>query len=220
MPSDDLTPAESAVLIVLLAEGRDISNKELQERFGMTLTGESRKKLNDKGLVKSWKVGRPYMHRLGDAGWDRCTEPLNFASPRARALGAALSALFAAVHRDLERTNRSLAMAFAPESTPAATDSPAAEPAPAAPPGELIDQIRVAYKTRAQAPGDWVNIADIRDELGVVDRQRLDAALKQLEQEPDVNIVPQANEKALSERTRQAAVIIGRQPKHFIAIGV
>jgi hypothetical protein len=220
MPSDDLTPAESAVLIVLLAEGRDISNKELKERFGMTLTGKSREKLNGQGLVKSWKVGRAYMHRLDDAGWDRCTQPLNFASPRARALGAALSTLFAAVHRDLVRTNRSLAMAFASESTPVATDSPAAEPAPVASPSELIDFIRVAYKARAQAPGDWVNIADIRDELGVVDRQQLDAALKQLEQEPDVNIVPQANEKALSERTRQAAVIIGRQPKHFIAIGV
>jgi hypothetical protein len=124
------------------------------------------------------------------------------------------------VHRDLERTNRSLAMAFAPDSDSAGAHSFAAESASEVSPSELIDQIRVVYKARAQVPGDWVSIADIRDELGSVGRGQLDAALKQLEQEPDVNIVPQANEKALSERTRQAAVIIGRQPKHFIAIGV
>jgi hypothetical protein len=208
MPSrDNLTPAESAILIVLMAEGRDISNKELEERFGMTLTGANRTKLNNAGYVESWKEGRGYAHRLGEKGWARCREPLNFASPRARALGAALSSLFAAVHRDLERTNRSLAMVFGGEE---GSDLPS----------DLGQQIRVAYKAHAQGPGDWVSIADIRDKLASVDRERLDAALKQLEQEPDVNIVPQANEKALSERNRRAAVVIGQQPKHFIAIGV
>lgn len=203
--NDNLTPAESAILIVLMAEGRDISNKELEERFGMTLTGASRKKLNESGLVESWKDGRGFAHRLGEAGWARCREPLNFASPRARALGAALTSLVAAMHRDLERTNRSLAMVFGAQTAPMS---------------DLAERIRVAYKAHAPGPGEWVSIADIRDELAQVGRDELDAALKQLEQEPDVNIVPQANEKALSERNRRAAVIIGRQPKHFIAIGV
>lgn len=220
MPTDDLTPGESAILIVLLSEGREISNKELDTRFGLTLDGASRRRLNDKGYVKSWKVGRSYTHQLDDAGWDRCTKPLNFASPRARAIGAALTSLLAAVQRDMERTNRSLAMTFPSQADSQADPAVAAAAAPEATAGELIDQIRVAYKARAQAPGDWVNIADIRDELGAVSREHVDAALRKLEQEPDVNVVPQANEKALSDRTRQAAVIIGRQPKHFIAIGV
>ena len=34
---DDLTPTESAILVVLLAEARDISNKELEEKYGFTL---------------------------------------------------------------------------------------------------------------------------------------------------------------------------------------
>jgi hypothetical protein len=56
--------------------------------------------------------------------------------------------------------------------------------------------------------------------LSTVPHDDLDAGLRELEQQRDVNIVPLANEKALSDRTRRAAVIIGRQHKHFIAIGV
>lgn len=210
MPTrDDLTPSESAILIVLMAEGRDISNKELEDRFGISLTGQGRTKLNQLGFVESWKEGRTYTHRLGDAGWARCKEPMNFASPRARALGAALDTLLAAVHRDLARTNRSLAMAFG---EPADATTPASE--------DLDEQIRAAYKTLAPAPGEWVSLADIRDHIGDAGTEQVDAALRRLEQEPDINIVPQANEKALSDRNRRAAVIIGQQPKHFIAIGV
>jgi hypothetical protein len=42
MADTDLTPTESALLIVLMAEAREISNTELAERFQLTLTGQSR----------------------------------------------------------------------------------------------------------------------------------------------------------------------------------
>jgi hypothetical protein len=209
MPSDNLTPTEGALLIVLLAEARSVSNKELKDRFGLTLTGKSREKLNGLGYVHSEKDGNAFVHRLDDAGWARCREPLSFAKVRPLALGAALTLLMTAVQRDLERTGRSLAMMFDPD---APVDGPA--------PSDLLEQIRLAYKQFAAEPGAWVNIADIREALGSVGRDDLDAALRELEQQRDVNIVPQANEKALSERTRRAAVSIGRQQKHFLAIGV
>ena len=152
------------------------------------------------------------VHRLGDAAWDRFRQPLNFDGARPRAFGAALGSLLAAVQRDLERNNRSLAMAFAPE---------LAEPAPT-PETEvnLTDRIRDAYAATASAPRAWVSIADIRHKLGDVSRDSLDTALRQLEQAADVNIVPESNQKTLSKEDRRAAVIIGDQPKHFLAIGV
>jgi len=91
--ADNLTPAESALLILLMAEAREISNPELKERFRMTLDGKSRVKLNQAGYVSSVKVGRSFVHVLDDKGWDRVHQELNFASPAARALGAALSVL-------------------------------------------------------------------------------------------------------------------------------
>src|SRR5262245_50248701 len=76
-----------------MAEAREISNPELKERYQIDLTGKSRIKLNHAGYVKSEKVGRSFVHVLDDKGWDRVHEALDFSSPRARVLGAALSAL-------------------------------------------------------------------------------------------------------------------------------
>jgi hypothetical protein len=209
---DDLTPTESAILVVLLSENRDIRNPELKEHFGFELKKPSRDKLNRLDLVRTSVDGRVMVHRLGDAAWDRFREPLNFEGARPRAFGVALGSLLAAVQRDLERNNRSLAMAFAPELA-APTPRQEAEV-------ELTDRIREAYAATASAPRAWVSIADIRHKLGDVSRDSLDAAFRLLEQAADVNIVPESNQKTLSKEDRQAAVIIGDQPKHFLAIGV
>jgi hypothetical protein len=215
-PKDDLTPSESALLVLLLSEARDVSNKELDERFGLSLTGRSRLKLNRLGYVESWKDGRGFAHRLGERGWARCQSPLNFDNVRPRAFGAALGSLLAAVHRDIERTNRSLAMVFAPDLAGTAS-------APTAQVESTIDiarRIREAYQAVAARPGAWVSLADIRRKLADVPPAELDAALRGLEREPDVNIVPQSNQKALDPDDERAAVTIGDQRKHFLAIGV
>jgi hypothetical protein len=202
---DDLTPTESAILVVLMSENRAIRNTDLKEHFGFELRKPSRDKLNRLGYIQTSTEGRVMVHRLGDAAWDRFRKPLNFDGARPRAFGAALGSLLAAVQRDLERNNRSLAMAFAPE---------LAEPV------DVTDRIRETYAAIASAPRAWVSIADIRRKLDDVDRAALDAALRRLEQAPDVNIVPESNQKVLSEEDRRAAVTIGDQPKHFLAIGV
>ncbi|WP_027344043.1 hypothetical protein [Hamadaea tsunoensis] len=216
MPSDNPTPSEYAILLILLAENREIPNVELKERFGVELSGAGSAKLNKLGYVVSRKVGRRLMHSLADAGWARCAEPMDFAGVRPKSVGVALELVMAALRRDLAATGRSLAMMLAPD----AELAPSPVVASASSPAELTEQIRTIYKELAAEPGAWVNIADIRESLSSVERDDLDDALRQIEQERDVNIVPQANEKALSERTRLAAVIIGRQHKHFIAIGV
>lgn len=213
MPSDNLNASEGAILLILLAENREIANVELKERFKVDLSG-SDNKLKKLGYVASRKEGRRLMLSLTDAGWARCGQPMTFDSARPFALGIALTMVLDAVHRDLEHTGRSLAMMLAPEQgSIGVTDGGVAR-------ADLLEQIRVTYKQFAAEPGDWVNIADIRETLSSVGRDEMDAALRELEQQRDVNVVPQANEKALSERTRRAAVIIGRQHKHFIAIGV
>jgi hypothetical protein len=209
---DDLTPTECAILVVLLSENRDIRNPDLKGHFGFELTKPSRDKLNRLNYVVTRKDGGVMVHRLGDAAWDRLREPLNFDGARPRAFGVALGSLLAAVARDLERNNRSLAMAFAPES---AETAPRHETEV-----DLTDRLREAYAATASAPRAWVSIADIRRKLSDVSRGSLDAALRRLEQATDVNIVPESNQKALSEEDRRAAVIIGDQPKHFLAIGV
>ncbi|MDG4830900.1 hypothetical protein O7627_16510 [Solwaraspora sp. WMMD1047] len=219
-PSPDLTPSESALLVVLMTEARPVSNKDLADRFGgLTLDGASRRKLNALKYVESWREGRMFVHQLGEQGWARCREGLNFDSPRARALGAALTSLLAGVHRYLAHADRSLAEMFAPDLV--AMPDPVETPRPAGADGtDLPGRLRALYAELASEPGAWVGLATLRARLGDQPRAAVDAALRQLERAADVNIVPQSNQKALTAEDRGSAVRIGGQDKHFLAIGV
>ena len=218
MADTDLTPTESALLIVLMSEAREISNTELEKRFQLALTGQSREKLNRLRYVDSHKAGRAYVHQLADEGWVRVQHDLNFASPRARALGAALSALHSNLrNRVLPRVDLSLAEMFSQASVPA----PGAAPQPAAHPGtDLQTRIRQAYGSLARHPGAWVSLTALRPMLGDASTADVNDALRRLEQAPDVNIVPESNQKTLTAEDRAAAVRIGDQDKHLLAIGV
>lgn len=210
---DGLTAWEAAVLILLLAENRDLSNPTMRDVYGFSLTGDNRRKLNQLGYVESTKHGQAFVHSLTDAGWARCYEPFELASPKSKAHGAALSALMGAVLHHLDRTGQSLAD-FAPDHGGAA---PPADPQPAPP--DLGAKIRQRYAELAPGRGDWVGLAALRDALANVDRADLDDALRLLEQEPDVSIVPESNQKVLTAADRDAALVIGGEPKHAIAIG-
>jgi len=208
--TDELTPSESAILIVLMAEAREILNSELTTRFKLDIRKESRDKLNRLGLVASRKEGRSYLHALDDKGWVRVQQELNFDSPRARALGAALSALHGNLReRVLPRTGyRNLGEMFTH-----AGDAPAGG-------DDLEKRIRDAYSSLADEPGAWVSLARLRSLFADVRRGDLDEALAQLTAAPDVNIVPESNQKTLTAADRAAAVHLGGQEKHLLAIGV
>lgn len=103
--------------------------------------------------------------------------------------------------------------------SPAVRQAPGVS-APSAAATFSADQVRAVYDRLARDPGDWVNIADIRDAFPGVSRERMDGMLRDLEQRQDVNIVPQSNEKALTQRARDAGIRIGGQVKHFIAMGI
>ena len=64
MQGEDLSVKERAVLFTLMGEAREVSNSELAERAGFRLDGKERRRLNDRKLVDSRKVGRTYAHEL------------------------------------------------------------------------------------------------------------------------------------------------------------
>jgi hypothetical protein len=218
MTDDGLTPTESAILLLLMAEAREISNTELEERYKFTLTGQSRKKLNDLRYVATRKVGRAYVHQLDDKGWVRVREDLALDSPRARALGAALSALHDNLcHRVLPRSGcHNLGELFSRGEDGVHVEPPAGgdDEAP------LEERIRKAYVSLAHESGGWVSLARLRPLFADVDRGVFDEALRRLNREADVNIVPESNQKTLTTEQIEAAVDIGGRAKHLLAIGV
>lgn len=116
----------------------------------------------------------------------------------------------------------------------AAVTPPAVVAAPLPAPVEPVEQpdleacIRAAYTVLATYPGAWVGLARIRDELMNMQARKgmafpfpaseVDAALNRMMDADDVNLVPESNQKSLTDRDQKAAVWIGGQWKHLMSI--
>lgn len=86
---------------------------------------------------------------------------------------------------------------------------------------EIQNHIRDAYNKLARQPGAWVSLTRLRERLAKnLPRQKVDEALRLLNRMPGVNLVPENNQKMLTKADRDAAVRLGDQDKHNIAIGV
>ncbi|MGI5274713.1 hypothetical protein ACQEUU_37150 [Nonomuraea sp. CA-218870] len=81
------------------------------------------------------------------------------------------------------------------------------------------DRIRSAYRIMSDyTPGTYVSLVNIRLWLQDLPVEEQDAALRRLERCPDVDLVPESNQKTLTPARRAAAVVIGMQDKHLIWI--
>lgn len=64
-----------------------------------------------------------------------------------------------------------------------------------------------------------MGLAGLREQLADVPRAQVDETLTRMERLPDVNLVPESNQKTLTPADREAAVLIGGQRKHLLWIG-
>ena len=200
MVHGQLTNKERATLFALLALARPVSNVDLREAVGFDLTGQSRLKLVDLKLVGSELVKRRYVHELTDAGWRWCTEEMVADRPhRGTALDAALYLVLRTFRGHLDRERLTLADVFG---TPPSTEA----------------RIRAAYTALAAGAGDSVDLADVRDRLGGIPRAEVDAALVAMERTPAVHLTRQVNQKVLTQRDHDAALVVGGVAKHRLAI--
>lgn len=211
MANDNLTPSESATLIVLMAEARPMLNTELIALYRINVDKQRREKLNRLRLVHSEKAGQTYSHVLDDKGWTRVHEELDVSSPKARAIGGALAALHLNLRdRVLPRTRyHNLTEMFS-----------RADIGPPARPNNLETRLRNAYAALATEPRASVALARLRPFFEDVPRSDVDEALRQLSQAPDVSLAPEENQKSLTDADRAAGIHLGGQDKHLLAIGV
>lgn len=209
---DHLTPAESAILLALMAVGHEIKNPDLEKLHGIDVRKESREKLNRLEYVLSVKEGRSFKHVLTEKGWARVNEKLNFADAKAKTLGGA----FAAFHDAVRQHVGSFGELFSQSVT---VPVQRVEPEPVVKEG-LGERIRGVYGSLAGRAGAWVSLASLRPHFADVPRAELDAALKQLSREDGVHLAPEDNQKSLTAAEVDAAIRTGGQDKHLLAIGV
>lgn len=198
MPTDRLSMKEQAALVALMAAAREMTNAELHATVGVTIDGKTRVRLNEQKLVESRKDGQAYVHDLTDDGWEWCAAALSGPRPDgATYVGGVLYAVLSGLDRYLQRSNGKLSTVFRPD---------------------VEAQVRAAYFRAARKPGAWVGLGAIRRRLEGVPRQEVDAALDRMIGTPGVHLISEANQKTLTEDDRKAAVKIGGEPKHLLAI--
>ena len=201
---DELTGTEQAVLLVLMAVGRPVPNPELK-RLGPELKKLDRDRLNRRKLIET-TPGTPMVHELTDDGWAACRGLIGTEAPDSvRGQGKVLYTVLAALDRYLRENDLRPAELFG------TTDDDSVEV-------DLESRVRQAYSRLVARPGGWVGLAELRADLADVPRPELDAVLVRLYQAPGVSLIPEENQKTLTPADHAAAVEIGLQENHLIAI--
>ena len=198
---------ERAVMIALMALNREMRNAELKRRYGLDLKKPARDKLNREGLVQSRRLGaKGFAHELTDAGWAWVVAELDAQqAPRgAGSAGGALYALLNGLKVALDARGMVIQDLFAP-----------AVPEPAA---SLRDRIRQAYRNLASRPWDWVELRDLRAQLGDWPRREVDLELVRMFREKDVNLTLHEDLRRLTEADRDAALRVGVDDRHLISM--
>jgi hypothetical protein len=219
---DELTVRQRAVLFALLGEARQVANPELEQLIGVRLDGAERRDLNDRKLVESNRVGRAYAHELSDAGWRWCRDELAAApGERAGSLERAHYRLFAVFARYLDAAGLSLADIVRPDADADAESSVAVNAVNAVNAVDAADLaacIEAGYRSLATSSGEFVSLRELRLRVPGRPRPDVDAALAALFTAQRINLIPQSNQRALSDDDREAALRIGGEYKHLISI--
>ncbi|GIF75818.1 hypothetical protein [Asanoa siamensis] len=205
MPVALSTPARQA-LIALMLHVTEASNPDLRKLYRVTIDKSARDELSGEKLL-TWKKGlrNAIFHELTDLGWARGRQELTLAPPDRG--GAAWHLLYGTFrHLDgLMATNGyKLSDVFVGQDHG---------------PRSIEDRIRQAYGKLADEPGAFVSLARLRDELPDIPRKELDEALLVLDQQRAIQLDPDPNRKALSDRAKAAAIPLGGEDMHLITIG-
>ena len=196
---------ERAAMIALMALNKETPNAELKRRYKLDVRKPARDKLNRAGLVQSRKLKRGYAHELTDAGWAWVVAELDKGAPdRAGSAGGALYALLNGLKVALDARGMLIQELFAP-----------AVPRPA---GSLRDRIRQAYRNLASRPWDWVELRDLRAQLGDWPRSEVDLEITRMFREKDANLTLHEDRRRITQADRAAALRLGVDDMHLIGM--
>jgi hypothetical protein len=187
--------------MVLMLENRAVPNTELVNEHRVRLSPADRDRLNVDGLLQTTKDSRPYLHRITDKGIDWCVRDLvdgeapSRSGPVAR-VHALLLRRFVRYHQQRGTLNEAIC---------AIEES-------------LDELIRKAYHDLSVGRQDWIRLARIRSQLNGAAKDDVDEALLTMTKTGTVHLVPDSNRKVLTDADHAAAIRIGGEDKHLMAI--
>lgn len=111
MSTGSLTPIERGTLIVLMAEGRPLRDRDLKGVHGIALAPRHRMRLQNLGLINI--TAKPLGYELSQKGWQWARHELAARRPDGQIGAGALYAVLNALNKYLDRSQISLARVFA-----------------------------------------------------------------------------------------------------------
>jgi hypothetical protein len=193
---------EKAALIALMLVGEEVSTPDLRKRHGIDLRKETREKLNDEKLITSHIDARPHTHRITDAGVTKCEEVLVSMElpPRAPVLLSVIFDVLRPFVRYFQQHDIRLTDVLHTTEI------------------DLESLIRKEYHELSVKPQDWVRLAKLRPRLNGADKDEVDRVLLAMTRTGLVHLAPDSNNKTLTDADRTAAIRIGKEDKHLVAI--
>lgn len=198
-------PGARAALMVLMLENGPMPNTDLVNEHRVRLSPAERDRLNDDGLLQTTKDSRPYLHRITDKGIDWCVRDL--VDGEAPSRSGPVARVHALLLRRFVRYLQEHGTLTEALGTVTVDEIQTVE--------ELI---RTVYFGLAARPQDWVRLAKLRPQLNGATKGEVDATLTAMTKTGTVHLVPDSNRKALTDADRAAAIRIGGEDKHLIAI--
>jgi len=192
-------PSARAALLVLMLENREVPNTELVNQHKIRLSPADRNPLNKAGLLQTRTESRRLLLKITDKGIERCMTDIAEAAPPSR------SGPLARAHAELLR--RLVGFLRERGILVEAIRS-----------GGLESLIREVYDDLSAEPQDWIRLARIRPRLNGADKSEVDQVLLKMMKTGKVHLAPDSNTKVLTKADHEAAVRIGGEDKHLIAI--
>lgn len=180
-----------------------------------------RKALQEAGLItvgKRERKGIPV--EVTERAWDWASEHLSAELKLNSNAGTViLQAWLTKLHAFMRARNIALADILGPQPTTMDDERPEGAPqSRSAEYPEIRERIRAAYLDIAGEFNRRALLSDIRAKLHDISRQALDEALKRMELEDQASLMPLDNRIDITEADREAALHIGREPRHILWI--
>lgn len=83
---------------------------------------------------------------------------------------------------------------------------------------DLESLIRSVYEELAVEPQDWIRLARIRPRLNGAEKGQVDDALVKMMKTGTVHLAPESNTKVLTAEDRAAALRVGSEDLHLVAM--
>jgi hypothetical protein len=196
------TPKQVLILWYLIGKGGGAWRGEIRPEP----RGKDRKALEKAKLTTSEKRGRSIWIEVTDTGWAWANDHLGAPLPtRTQSAGLILQTWLTHLQSFLRRQGLALADVIA---------------VPPVPPIALEDRIRKVYLDATG--GVWnqrVRLSELRRRLADVAKEPLDAALLKMQQASKLVLFRFDNQREITDADREAALLVGGEPRHVLHMG-